>query len=228
MQTVSIITSIAFFLPLILLVIRRITHNRVLIWFAVFWAWAGLANIVFSIDFVSTNRIMLVLQRVYNLFDFPLLLIVLFKTTYIEEVRNSIKKIMLPFFVIETVAIAISGFESMVESILVAAGVLIALYYIGWIILLHMKGTHYSNYQHAIQFIYYALFFEYGVSAINFIYSYMLPDKVSEADNFLIFYMASCITMLIALYGILMYREKIPSEQKKMKKPEREMEIRYL
>ena len=124
---------------------------------------------------------------------------------------------MLPFFIIETVTIAISGFENMVESILVFAGVLIALYYIGWIILLHMKGTHYSNYQHAMQFIYYALFFEYGVSTINFIYSYILPDKVSEADNFLIFYMASCITILIALYGILVYKEKIPPKQKDKK-----------
>lgn len=228
MQTISIITSIAFFLPLTMLVVRGLIHNRVLVWFAAFWAWAGLANVLFSIDFVSANKIMLILQRVYNLFDFPILLIVLFKTTYIKEVRNSIKKIMLPFFIIETVAIAISGFESTVESILVVGGVLIALYYIGWIILLHMKGTHYSNYQHAMQFIYYALFFEYGVSTINFIYSYVLPDKVSEADNFLIFYMASCITILIALYGILVYRERIPPKQKKIKKPEREMEIRYL
>jgi len=208
--------------------VRNLIQDRILIWFAAFWAWSGLANILFSFDFVTTNKVMLILQRVYNLFDFPILLFVLFKTTYIKEVRNSIGKIMLPFFIIETVTIAISGFENMVESILVFAGVLIALYYIGWIILLHMKGTHYSNYQHAMQFIYYALFFEYGVSTINFIYSYILPDKVSEADNFLIFYMASCITILIALYGILVYKEKIPPKQKKIKKPEREMEIRFL
>ncbi|MBS1748327.1 MAG: hypothetical protein JST63_00315 [Bacteroidetes bacterium] len=228
MQTISIITTIAFFLPLIMLMVRNLIQDRILIWFAAFWAWSGLANILFSFDFVTTNKVMLILQRVYNLFDFPILLFVLFKTTYIKEVRNSIGKIMLPFFIIETVTIAISGFENMVESILVFAGVLIALYYIGWIILLHMKGTHYSNYQHAMQFIYYALFFEYGVSTINFIYSYILPDKVSEADNFLIFYMASCITILIALYGILVYKEKIPPKQKKIKKPEREMEIRFL
>jgi len=194
MEMLSIITSIAFFLPLILLGIRRLMRDKLLIWFAVFWAWAGVMNIIFGG----------------------------------EEVRNSIKKVVLPFFAIETVAIAVAGFQSTVESILVAVGVLLALYYLGWIILLHMKGTHYSNYQHAMQFIYYALFFEYGVSIINFIYSYLLPDKVSERDNFLIFYMASCITMLIALYGILTYREKIPPGQKKVKKPEREMEIRFL
>jgi hypothetical protein len=203
-------------------------HDKLLIWFAVFWAWAGLINIIFEGDYTSAGRVILVLQRVYNLFDVPILLLILFKTTYIEEVRNSIKKVILPFFVIETAAIAIAGFESPVESILVALGVLLALYYLGWIILLHMKGIHYSNYQHAMQFIYYALFFEYGVSIINFIYSYLLPDKVSEKDNFLIFYMASCITMLIALYGILIYREKIPPGKKKAKRPEREMEIRYL
>ncbi len=228
MQTISIITSVAFFLPLIMLMARRLIRDKVLIWFAAYWAWAGMANILFSLDFVPASKIMLILQRVYNLFDCPLLLFVLYKTTYIKEVRNSIRKVMLPFFVIETAAIAISGFESMVESILVVMGVLIALYYIGWIILLHMKGTHYSNYQHAMQFIYYALFFEYGVSTINFIYSYMLPDKVSESDNFLIFYMASCITILIALYGILVYKEKIPKKQQKIKKPELEMEIKYL
>lgn len=228
METLSIITSVAFFLPLILLGIRRLMRDKLLIWFAVFWAWAGLMNIIFEGEYASASKVMVVLQRVYNLFDVPLLLLILFKTTYIEDVRNSIKKVMLPFFAIETVAIAVAGFQSTVESILVAVGVLLALYYLGWIILLHMKGTHYSNYQHAMQFIYYALFFEYGVSIINFIYSYLLPDKVSERDNFLIFYMASCITMLIALYGILIYREKIPPGQKKVKKPEREMEIRFL
>ncbi len=228
MKTLSIITSVAFFLPLIMVGVRRLMHDKLLIWFAVFWAWAGLINIIFEGDYVSASKVMLVLQRVYNLFDVPLLLLVLFKTTYIKEVRNGIKKVMLPFFVIETAAIAVSGFESTVESILVAVGVLLALYYLGWIILLHMKGIYFSNYQHAMQFIYYALFFEYGVSIINFIYSYLLPDKVSEKDNFLIFYMASCITMLIALYGILIYREKIPPEKKKVKKPQREMEIRYL
>lgn len=228
MQTLSIITSIAFFLPLILLGIRRLMHDKLLIWFAVFWAWAGILNIIFEGNYASASKVMVVLQRVYNLFDVPLLLLILFKTTYIEDVRNNIKKVMLPFFAIETAAIAVAGFQSTVESILVAVGVLLALYYLGWIIVLHMKGTHYSNYQHAMQFIYYALFFEYGVSIINFIYSYLLPDKVSERDNFLIFYMASCITMLIALYGILIFREKIPPGQKKAKKPEREMEIRYL
>lgn len=228
MRILSIITSVVFFLPLILLGIRRLMNDKLLIWFAVFWAWAGLINIIFEGDYASASKVMLVLQRVYNLFDVPLLLLILFKTTYIEEVRNSIKKVMLPFFVIETAAIATAGFESTVESILVALGVLLALYYLGWIILLHMKGTHYSNYQHAMQYIYYALIFEYGVSIINFTYSYLLPDKVSEKDNFLIFYMASCITILIALYGILIYREKIPPEKKKTKKPEREMEIRFL
>jgi hypothetical protein len=228
MQTLSIITSVAFFLPLILLGIRRLMQDKLLIWFAVFWAWAGLLNIIFEGNYASASKVMVVLQRVYNLFDVPLLLLILFKTTYIEDVRNNIKKVMLPFFAIETAAIAVAGFQSTVESILVAVGVLLALYYLGWIIVLHMKGTHYSNYQHAMQFIYYALFFEYGVSIINFIYSYLLPDKVSERDNFLIFYMASCITMLIALYGILIFREKIPPGQKKAKKPEREMEIRYL
>ena len=228
MKTLSIITSVAFFLPLIMLGIRRLMHDKLLIWFTVFWSWAGLINIIFEGDYVSSSKVMLILQRVYNLFDVPLLLLILFKTTYIEEVRNSIKKVMLPFFIIETAAIAVAGFESTVESILIALGVLLALYYLGWIILLHMKGIHYSNYQHAMQFIYYALFFEYGVSIINFIYSYLLPDKVSENDNFLIFYMASCITMVIALYGILIYRERIPPAGKKAKKPEREMEIRFL
>ncbi|MBN8860217.1 MAG: hypothetical protein J0H29_17620, partial [Sphingobacteriales bacterium] len=140
MGILSIITSVAFFLPLIILGIRKLMHDKLLIWFAVFWAWAGLINIIFEGDYVSAGRVILVLQRVYNLFDVPILLLILFKTTYIEEVRNSIKKVILPFFVIETAAIAIAGFESPVESILVALGVLLALYYFFLIILLHMKG----------------------------------------------------------------------------------------
>ena len=58
-----------------MLMVRNLIQDRILIWFAAFWAGQGW-QFLFSFDFVATNKVMLILQRVYNLFDFPILLFV--------------------------------------------------------------------------------------------------------------------------------------------------------
>ena len=227
-QLATIAAAIAFFVPLGIIISKKMLRNNLIVWFAAYWGWSGIINFIFVSNIIQNNQIIYSIERVFNLADAPLILFVLYKTTYVEAVKESLKKILVPFLLFELIYTTITRLQGVSESIIVATGVIIVLYYIIWIIVFHMNGVKHSSFQHAMQFIYYALLFEYGVSIITFVYSYIMPDKASAKDNFLIFHIGTIITIASASYGILIYKEKLPEKKKKRRIVEREAEIRFL
>jgi hypothetical protein len=227
-QLTTIAAAIAFFVPLVIVAAKKVLRDNLITWFAIFWGWAGFINLIFVSSIIQNTQITYAIERVYNLSDAPFMLFVLYKTTYVEAVKKSLKKILIPFLLFEFFYTGITGLKGAYEGIIIAIGVAVVLFYISWIILFHMRGIKQNNFQYAMQFIYYALLFEYGVSIITFIYSYIMPDKVSSNDNFLIFHLGVIITIATASYGMAIYTEKLPEKKKKRRITEREAEIRFL
>ena len=203
-----------------------VTH-RVFIWFSVYWMLAGSVNVLFISGAFENSMLLTVTERVFNLADAPFMLFILYKTVHIGVIRNSIKK-MLPAFLCASLLVTFfTQLQDYAEALMVGLGLIVILLYIIWIITHYIKGIKYYNTEHTLQFIYYALLFEYGISVVTFIFSYMIPDKSNVHDSFFIYYISIIISISLASYGLLLHKENVKKKKEAAKK-EREAEIRFL
>lgn len=185
------------------------------LWFAVYWLLAGVVNLLYYSDTFTSSPIMVVTGRLYNLADAPFMLFILYKTSHIESIKNSIKK-MLPAFLWAALLITIiTRLQDYAETLMVGMGLGIILMYIIWIIIHYIRGIRHENAAYSMQFIYYALLFEYGVSVVTFIYNYILPEQSALQDSFLIYNLSTIIAVSVASYGLVNYKEKPAITKKK-------------
>jgi hypothetical protein len=228
-RLVSFLAAVSFFIPILLLLAKRLIQNKTLIWFGLYWCWNGLVNLACSIEMFEQLTAAKILVRLYNLADIPLTLFILYTTTPVAGIKKSLKKILLPLLCVEIATAIISLFTNAFEMIVVFAGVLLVLYYVLWTIIAYSQKKSFSQWHTSYQYIYYALLFEYATAVITVIYSYIIPQKANTDERFAIFYISIIIAIATASAGILTYREKEKSLQKIKKQQSRsELEIKYL
>ncbi|OJY95609.1 MAG: hypothetical protein BGP13_12270 [Sphingobacteriales bacterium 40-81] len=227
-QFASLFAAVSFFIPILLLWVKGLMKNRILVWFGLYWCWAGLVNIVCSAEVIKQSMALNIIERLYNLADIPFMLFILYSTTEIDGIRKSLRKILIPLLCVEIGASIVSWFMSGVETVIVFGGVLLVLYYVLWTIINYSRKNSFSESHTSYQYIYYALLFEYATSIITVIYSYIMPERANTDDSFMIFYISTIIAIATASAGILTYQEQKPQEKIKGQKFQPEAEIRYL
>ena len=227
-ELASFLAAGFFFVPIILVTFKNLFRNKTILWFAVYWFWSGLINILCSLECMSDTLALSIIERFYNLLDTPVMLFIMYKTTEVTGIRKSLHKILLPFIVLEIIMLVITGFNIGMESALVFCGVLVVLFFLLWTIISYSKQTSYNGSLISYQYIYYALFFEYAISIITVIYSYILPANADNADNFLIYHISTIVAIATASAGILNFQEEKPAAKMKKSKLQTEAEIRYL
>ncbi|MFT3945866.1 MAG: hypothetical protein QM763_02735 [Agriterribacter sp.] len=225
----SLVAAVSFFIPLILAAIRNLLGNKLLLWFSVYWCWSGLINVLCSLECLHQSLVLDMIERLYNLVDLPLILFIILKTTQVDSIKRSLQKILLPLLILEIAVSLITWLENGMETAIVLSGVLLVLFYITWIILSYSKKISFKDASISYQYIYYALLFEYSTSILIVVYSYIIPDKANNNDNFLIFHISTIIAIATASAGILTYQEEYkPAVKIRKKKFQAEAEIRYL
>ncbi|HRO45966.1 hypothetical protein [Agriterribacter sp.] len=227
-QIIAAIAAVSFFIPFFILMVKRLVKYQAFVWFAVYWMLAGAVNLLFLSETFTGSRLMIVTERVFNLADAPFMLFILYKTVQIETIQGSIKK-MLPAFLCAVVLLTvITQLQDFAEILMIGGGLVIIMMYIIWIIVHYIKGIKHHNTEYTLQFIYYALLFEYGISVVTFIFSYMIPDQSNVQDSFLIYHLSIIISISVASYGLFMHKESPEEKKLKVEKKEREAEIKFL
>lgn len=224
----SLVAAISFFIPIILVAIRNLFSKKLLLWFAIYWFWAGLINVLCSIEFIIDSPALSIIERSYNLLDIPFMLFIIYTTTEVAGIKKSLKKILLPFIIVGILVFAATRFNTGMESALVFCGVMLVLFYIIWTISYYSKHSTFKHSSISYQYIYYALLFEYATSIITVIYSYILPDRSNTDDVFFVFHLATIIAVATAAAGIFNYSDKKPVAKVKKSRYQPEAEIKYL
>lgn len=217
-----------FFIPTVLVVARNLLKNKLLLWFALYWFWAGLINVLCSIEIIQNALALSFIERIYNLLDTPVMLFIIYKTTEIEHIKKSLKKILMPLVGLEIFILIITKLNEDVETVLVFGGVLLILFYVIWTIVSYSRTISFRDFSFSHQYIYYGLLFEYATSIITVVCSYVMPHKYSNDDSFLIFHISTIITIATASAGILTYQGKKMNVKIKKRKMHEETEIRFL
>ncbi|MFT3747449.1 MAG: hypothetical protein QM768_04005 [Agriterribacter sp.] len=227
-QFASLFAAVSFFIPILLLWLRGLMRHKILVWFGLYWCWAGLVNIVCSAEVIKQSIALNIIERLYNLADIPFMLFILYSTTQIDGIKKSLRKILIPLLCVEIGASIVSGFMNGVETVIVFGGVLLVLYYVVWTIISYSRKNSLSESHTSYQYVYYALLFEYATSIITVIYSYMMPERASADDSFMIFHISTIVAIATASAGILTYQEQKPQQKVKKRSIQPEAEIRYL
>ncbi|HTN07396.1 hypothetical protein [Agriterribacter sp.] len=227
-QIIAAIAAASFFIPFFVLIVKRLVKYQAFVWFAVYWVLAGAVNLLFMSETFTNSNLMIVTERVFNLADAPFMLFILYKTVKVETIRRSIKKMLPAFLCAVLLLTVITRLQDFAETLMVGGGLIIILMYIIWIIIHYINGIKHYNTEYTLQFIYFALLFEYGISVITFIFSYIVPDRSDVHDSFLIYYISIIISVSLASYGLLIHKKKPEGQKSKPQRKEREAEIRFL
>jgi hypothetical protein len=227
-HVIAIIAAVSFFAPFFTVIVRKLFPYRPFIWFAGYWVLAGTVNLLFMSASFTGSRFMTVTERVFNLSDAPIMLFILYNTVHIEAIRKSIKKMLPAFLSTALLVTVITHLGGLAETILVGVGLVTILMYIVWIIVHYTNGIKHYDMAYTLQFIYYALLFEYGISVVTFIFSYMIPDQRDLQDSFLIYHLSIIVSVAVATYGLLTHKKNREEKKMKEQKKEREAEIKFL
>lgn len=227
-QAISLIAGICFFVPFITLLLKRLQRIPEFCWFTIYWLLAGLVNLLFYFKSISSNPLGEVVERVYNLADAPIMLFILYKTVNTESVWRSIRKV-LPVYLCAALIITFSTrLPENAETVLVGIGLGIILLYLIWVLVFYNNKVNYNPVAYTQRIIFFALLFEYGISIITFIFSYIIPERSNIYDSFLIFHLSIIFSTSLAAYGLIRYRK---NQKRKPKEPVIriwESEIKYL
>lgn len=197
---------ISYFIPLVLVLLRGLWHDKFFLLFALYWATGGLIN---SPDLIPAfpSEIMYTIGVVYNLLDIPVILTIFYYTGSSPGIRKLARAGLIAIILIELTSVALAGFDYNALKYTIGPGILVVMVIVVWEILRYLQKIEHSNRQTAKVFIYAALLFEYATFILIYIFDYFIVDSARE-DSFLIYYISTVVAIVIASSGYLLFRKK--------------------
>lgn len=198
---VSVVAIVAYFVPLAILLLKKLWQVTPFLLFALYWVLGGLVNLVDHMGFGA--RAIEITTVLYNIIDMPAVMFILHLTTSSPTVKKFTAVAAPGFLGAEVINTVIRGLNYESLKYTLAVGLLLVLTLIIWEIILYLQKITHSGRERGLLFIYAALLFEYGTYIIIYIFDYYLEHISSTVDNYLVYYISSFIAIVIATCGYL-------------------------
>jgi len=207
-QIVSVLAVGLYFVPMLLVIGKKLWSAVPFRLFALYWLVCALANLVEFLP-LSTSALEL-FTVIYNLIDIPLVLAVFYFSSANAAVKKFIKIIAPVLLAVGLVNCIIRGFTADALKYMLGIELLIICGVIIWEIILKLQQIRLTGHAKGLLLICAALLFEYGTFIVIYIFDYFLPGTSSPADNFLVYYLSSLIALPVAICGYLIKGIKAP------------------
>jgi len=198
----SYIATGAYFIPILIVLVKRVWYPVSFLLFAGYWLISGIINVLLLIPAVDI-RITEKITVIYNMLDIPMVFGVIYFTTQSSGVRKFVKGGGVGFIILEVINACFRGLNSEALKYMLPIGLVLVLSVVTWEIILYLRKLEYSRWERRQIFIYAAFLFEYGTYIIIYIFDYHLPEFYERVDNFIIYYTSSVISTIIAICGFL-------------------------
>jgi len=201
-QVVSVLAIMGYFVPMLIVLLKKLWKVIPFLLFALYWLANGLINVLLLIP--GLNRTFIEnLTVVYNMLDMPIILSIIHFSTSSVQIRW-FTRVAVPFFVaLELVNSLFLGVNADALKYPLAVGLVIVLTAIIWEIVLYLQKVQHTGKEKALLLIYCALLFEYGTYIVIYIFDYYLQKISSVVDNYVFYYISSVRKVYInALYII--------------------------
>lgn len=200
-EIVSVAAIVAYFVPLAIVLLKKLWPVTPFLLFALYWVVGGLVNLGDYMGFSS--RTVEITTVTYNMLDMPVVMAIFYFTTSSPSIKKFTRIIVPCFLAFEIVNLAIRGLNYAALKYTLAIGLVLTLTLIVWEIILYLQKIVHSGREKGLLFIYAALLFEYGTYIIIYIFDYYLEHISSTMDNYLVYYVSSLIALVIATCGYL-------------------------
>lgn len=211
---ISVLTVVAYFLPISIVAIRKLWKETPLFVFAVYWALSGITNLADKVPGIPEN-VLVNIGVIYNMLDMPLVIAIYCFTTKIAGIRN-FTRIVLPLYLLALcVNPFIQGLNYDALKYLLGLGLLLVFTTIIWDLVFHLRKIEHSSREKAQMLIDAALLFQYGTYVIIYIFDYFYVKASNETDNFIIYYISSIVALTVGSCAYLLVRRQEPVKLRK-------------
>ncbi len=204
MKVLPVIAILAYFTPIMILIVRKLWNIKPLMYFSCYWLLNGLVNLIilqnwFAIE--TTQK----LATGLNLVDFPLVAFGIYSIAQSRWVRKLLL-IAIILYAIAAVYISIKyAMDPSITAHFIPFGIVLIIITISREIYHYFQKVEHTSKETAIIFILASVVFLYGSFSIIYIFENFLPNIANVTDIYTIYYFSSIIGMLFA---ILAYCQK--------------------
>ncbi len=176
---ISVAAVVSYFIPIILVLFRKLWNDRFFMLFASYWAYGGLVNFTDIIPgFPSQASV--ILGILYNTLDIPLILAIFYTTTNSILIRKYTITAIILSVTLSIVGIILGGFNYDALKYSLGIGIVLVLVAVIWEITIYLQKIEHSNRQNAKIFIYAALLFEYATFILIYLFDYIFIDSYNK------------------------------------------------
>ncbi|RYG23166.1 MAG: hypothetical protein EOO01_44510, partial [Chitinophagaceae bacterium] len=198
------VTLIAYYLPLAVVLLRRLHKDKPIILFACYWSVGGTINLLGSTGVVSISTFNFI-RLVFNIIDTPFVFYVFLLNTNVSYLRRVLKTLIPVFLLVELANGIFRGFTDDSFKYLQGLGVFMVLGVLVAEIVAYFQKLDHTPREKAMSFLFLAVLFEYAVYVYYYIYEYFiyayLATGEERQDMNIIYYASSLIAIIIASIG---------------------------
>jgi hypothetical protein len=208
-QILSVAAVASFFVPLLIVILKKLLRDPFFVSFAIYWALSGFIALTdFIPDLPKGAR--QTIGAVYNMLDIPIVLSILYYTSTSVLVKRFTSVGLVCYIILETISVIMKGVNYEALKYPLGTGLALVLIVITWEIIRYLQKMEHNNRQNAKVLIYAALLFEYASFIVIYIFDYFTDKQSYELqreDIYLIYYISTLVGILIASCGYLLYRK---------------------
>jgi hypothetical protein len=200
-QVVSFVAVGAYFVPIIIVMVKRLWPLLPFLLFALYWLLGGLVNLI---EFVPLPKSAIeTITVIYNMLDMPIVLCIFYFSSSSASIKKFTRIAMPGYALLTLVNCMVRGLNYDALKYVLGVGLLLVLVSIVWEIILYLQKIKHTSHEKAMLFIYAAMLFEYGTYVVIYIFDYFLPGVSTTTDNFFVYYISSLVALSVAVCGFL-------------------------
>ena len=210
-QVISVLTVVAYFLPLAIVAIRKLWKETPLMLFALYWSTGAIVNLIDLLPGFSDETIVNI-SVIYNMLDMPIVIAIICFTTRIRGIRNLTRVVLPIYLLVLCVNPFIQGLNYDALKYVLGAGLVIVHLIIIWDVVCQLRKLQHSNREKAMLLINAGLLFQYGTYVIIYIFDYYYTQMSNTTDNYILYYISSIVGALVGSIAYFIVKKTDPAK----------------
>src|SRR5689334_780217 len=204
----GIISSIALFVPVALIIILKLFSNRSFSALAIFYFIVGAQNLMRQSVFGISKSIYQPMSLVDNILEVPLMLTFLGFFSCSALMTKRIKTCIYAFLVFEVIVLAIFGFNVRAIKIILGPDIILiaAISFSFFLRYVRLSVSNAKSLGKAVMAA--SVFISYVIFSIVYIFYYLVKNEQYRGDAELIYYLISILSAILMTIGILIENKR--------------------
>ena len=218
LNIMAAITILLFFVPITIVLVRKLWKDKFLRLFSLYCVLEGIVNLL---DYIPGISIAFITQLnvVYNMADFPMMLFLVFNIAAPEKFKQFIKVCIGVYVLFQLYFLFQLGVQYDAIKYPMGLGLILLIGSVLWMLATYLQYPDLLNRQKVYMVILASILFDYGTFVVIYIFDYFMGESnAASKDNLILYYASSIVGMLITIVGLLLIRNK-----PKSKRPRREI-----